>query len=231
MKIVIAGGHRLPRASSHRRPAWRRTRHRSSSHAAPRPRLPAGATAVQWDLDEGGTWAQGSTNPTSSSTSPANRSPDRRWTAAQKARIEHSRVSATRGARDGDTRRARAPLVLLSGSGVGFYGPCGDEFVTEDTGAGHDFLAGVCRRWEARRSTRPRRSRASSACAPDWCSSETAARCRRCCARSVSASADAWATDASTGPGFTGATGSIWFASRRRRQRSSARSTRRRRTR
>jgi uncharacterized protein (TIGR01777 family) len=39
--------------------------------------------------------------------------------------------------------------VLVNGSAVGFYGPLGSELVTEETGAGHDFLATVCRRWEA----------------------------------------------------------------------------------
>jgi uncharacterized protein (TIGR01777 family) len=38
--------------------------------------------------------------------------------------------------------------VLVSGSAVGYYGPLGDERVTEDHHAGSDFLADVCRRWE-----------------------------------------------------------------------------------
>jgi uncharacterized protein (TIGR01777 family) len=74
---------------------------------------------------------------------------DHRWTAAQKHRIEDSRVLATRRLVTAIAESAAPPAVLISGSGVGFYGPCGDEIVTEDTGAGHDFLAGVCRRWEA----------------------------------------------------------------------------------
>jgi uncharacterized protein (TIGR01777 family) len=32
---------------------------------------------------------------------------------------------------------------------VGYYGPLGDEIVTEDAPAGSDFLAGVCAQWEA----------------------------------------------------------------------------------
>ena len=74
---------------------------------------------------------------------------DHRWTAARKSRIEDSRVTATRHLVNAILEAKQPPAVLVSGSGVGFYGPCGDEFVTEDTGAGHDFLAGVCRRWEA----------------------------------------------------------------------------------
>lgn len=71
-----------------------------------------------------------------------------RWSAAQKRRIEDSRVTATRRLATAITEAAAPPPVFISGSAVGFYGACGSEVVTEDTGAGHDFLAGVCRRWE-----------------------------------------------------------------------------------
>jgi uncharacterized protein (TIGR01777 family) len=39
--------------------------------------------------------------------------------------------------------------VLVNGSAVGYYGPHGDDLVTEDTRAGADFLAQVCLQWEA----------------------------------------------------------------------------------
>lgn len=72
-----------------------------------------------------------------------------RWTASQKHRIEESRIAATDRIVKAITSAERPPALLLNGSAVGFYGSCGDAVVTEDTGAGHDFLAGVCRRWEA----------------------------------------------------------------------------------
>ena len=112
------------------------------------PRLPAGATPVQWNLEPGGKWsgwideADAVINLTGESIA------GRRWTAAQKSRIEQSRLSATRALVAAIRSAGKPPSLLLSGSAVGFYGPCGDEFVTEDTGAGHDFLAAVCRRWE-----------------------------------------------------------------------------------
>jgi uncharacterized protein (TIGR01777 family) len=43
----------------------------------------------------------------------------------------------------------RPPSVLLSGSGVGVYGPRGDEPVTEETPPGSDFLSHLAREWEA----------------------------------------------------------------------------------
>jgi len=78
---------------------------------------------------------------------------DHRWTAARKHRIEDSRVTATRRIAAAIAESRRPAAVLVNGSGVGFYGRCGDEIVTEETGAGSDFLAGVCRRWEAQAVT------------------------------------------------------------------------------
>jgi len=73
----------------------------------------------------------------------------RRWTPAQKQRIVESRVRATRSLVSAIRRAATPSPVLISGSAVGFYGPLDDDIVTEDAGAGSDFLAGVCVQWEA----------------------------------------------------------------------------------
>ncbi len=72
----------------------------------------------------------------------------RRWTAAQKDRIRTSRTVATRALVDAIGRAAAPPTVFVSGSAVGYYGPCGDEIVTEESPAGRDFLAGVGVDWE-----------------------------------------------------------------------------------
>jgi hypothetical protein len=72
-----------------------------------------------------------------------------RWTAARKQRILDSRVRATRSLAGAISRAAQPPPVFISGSAVGYYGPRGDEVVTEDTPPGDDFLARVCIQWEA----------------------------------------------------------------------------------
>ena len=74
---------------------------------------------------------------------------DRRWTAARKAAILDSRVQATRALAAAIAAAPRPPDAFLSASGVGIYGTRGDETLTEDAPPGSDFLANVCRAWEA----------------------------------------------------------------------------------
>ncbi|TDA64084.1 MAG: TIGR01777 family protein [Clostridia bacterium] len=71
-----------------------------------------------------------------------------RWTAARKEQIMESRREVTRNlvlSIAGSGERAR---VLVNASAVGYYGPRGDEEVTEKDAPGDDFLARVCRAWE-----------------------------------------------------------------------------------
>ena len=72
-----------------------------------------------------------------------------RWSNAQKQRILDSRVQATRTLADAILGASRPPPVFVSGSAVGYYGPRGDEVVTENQPPGSDFLAQVCAAWEA----------------------------------------------------------------------------------
>ncbi len=83
---------------------------------------------------------------------------ERRWSDAQKQRILDSRRLATRSLVSAIRQATRPPLVFVSGSAVGYYGPRGDEIVTEDAPAGSDFLAHVCLQWEeeAARAEGPR---------------------------------------------------------------------------
>lgn len=71
-----------------------------------------------------------------------------RWTKAAKRRILASRELGTRNVVAGIAAADPRPRVLVSSSGVGYYGPRGDEPLDEQTPAGDDFLAGVVRAWE-----------------------------------------------------------------------------------
>jgi uncharacterized protein len=74
---------------------------------------------------------------------------DRRWTAAYRRTIRDSRVQGTRLLSGVLAGLAPRPRVLLSGSGVGWYGPRADEPVDESAPPGEGFLADVAREWEA----------------------------------------------------------------------------------
>ena len=71
-----------------------------------------------------------------------------RWTAAKKAAITSSRILSTRTLARAIAACAQPPRVFISQSAVGYYGPHGDEPVTESTSPGSDFLARVCVEWE-----------------------------------------------------------------------------------
>ena len=71
-----------------------------------------------------------------------------RWTHARKKAIRDSRVQATSALVTALATAARRPPVFLSASAIGIYGNRGDEPLTEDSSAGSDFLADVCRDWE-----------------------------------------------------------------------------------
>jgi uncharacterized protein (TIGR01777 family) len=72
-----------------------------------------------------------------------------RWSDMAKERIWTSREDGTRclvaGLREAEPR----PRVLVSASGVGYYGPRGDERLDESAEPGDDFLAEVTQVWEA----------------------------------------------------------------------------------
>jgi hypothetical protein len=72
-----------------------------------------------------------------------------RWTAAKKERIRASRVDGTRLLCRALAGLSRPPRVLACASAIGFYGSRGDEVLKEESAPGSDFLAGVCKEWEA----------------------------------------------------------------------------------
>lgn len=76
----------------------------------------------------------------------------RRWSAAFKQQVRESRVRGTRDIVEAIVRADTPPPVLISASGIGYYGDSGEETVTEHAQPGHDFLAEVCQAWEAEAS-------------------------------------------------------------------------------
>lgn len=72
-----------------------------------------------------------------------------RWTDAKKKAILESRVKGTRVLSEALARLAQPPSTLISASAIGYYGDRGEQLLTEDSVPGSDFLADVCKQWEA----------------------------------------------------------------------------------
>lgn len=72
-----------------------------------------------------------------------------RWTDAKKRAIRDSRVVGTTILSDALAGLSSPPKAFISASAIGFYGNRHDELLTEQSGPGKDFLADVCKEWEA----------------------------------------------------------------------------------
>ena len=77
---------------------------------------------------------------------------DGRWTEARKQILRSSRIDTTRVLVDSLSRLKQKPRVLIVASAIGYYGNRGDEILTESSAIGTDFLALLCRDWEAEAS-------------------------------------------------------------------------------
>jgi uncharacterized protein (TIGR01777 family) len=73
---------------------------------------------------------------------------DTKWTDDRKDEILESRLVGTTLLANTVATLTAPPAVFVSASAIGYYGNRGDEVLTEDSGPGGDFLAGVCVAWE-----------------------------------------------------------------------------------
>ena len=72
-----------------------------------------------------------------------------RWTPRVKREILSSRTRGTRLLAETMAGLPSGPRVLVTASGIHYYGDRGDEVLTEGASAGEGFLSGVCQQWEA----------------------------------------------------------------------------------
>jgi uncharacterized protein (TIGR01777 family) len=72
----------------------------------------------------------------------------RRWNARNKAVIRESRVLTTRHVVEALASFKGRDSQLLNASGIGIYGACGDEEITENSPPGDNFIAQVAVQWE-----------------------------------------------------------------------------------
>ena len=117
------------------------------------PNLPTGVHAERWDGRTSAGWerlADGAgaiVNLTGESLSGG------RWTEARKRRLRSSRLEPGAAVVQAVAQAREKPGVVVQASGINYYGSRGDELTDEATPPGDDFLARLCRDWEA--STAP----------------------------------------------------------------------------
>lgn len=120
--------------------------------AAARERLPAGCTILEGDPMEAGSWMEAVAGCAAVVNLTGESIFGRRWNEAFKRLMLDSRVKSTDHivqalARQPRDERGEAK-VLVNASAIGFYGPHGDEEVTEETPPGDETLARLTVEWE-----------------------------------------------------------------------------------
>jgi uncharacterized protein (TIGR01777 family) len=114
--------------------------------------LPAGAWVERWDAQTAQGWGA-LADDADALVNLAGESIAGRWTASRKRRIRESRLNAGRAVVQAVELAGVKPRVVIQASGVGYYGPRGDEEIVEEEPPGDDFLGQLAIEWEA--STAP----------------------------------------------------------------------------
>lgn len=145
MHVVVAGGTGfLGRALT---ASLERDGHRVSALTR-RPR-PGVATDIAWTPDgDVGPWVESLAGVDTIVNLAGEGIADKRWTPERKAALISSRLKATTSLAKAVSALPSPPRVFVSASGVGYYGPRGDERITEAATPGHDFLGELAARWE-----------------------------------------------------------------------------------
>lgn len=72
----------------------------------------------------------------------------KRWTDEVKKRLYSSRIDLTNKLVDAIADSDNPPELMISASGINYYGASGDTVLTEEAPPGDDFLANLCVDWE-----------------------------------------------------------------------------------
>lgn len=151
MRIMITGGTGLIGSalanrlvnSSHEVTVLTRSPERHQALAS------AGVRLEKWDGETGAGWG----NLVSQTDAIVNLAgagiADGRWTPSRKEQIRESRIRAGQALVTAILEAETVPKVLIQSSAVGYYGPCAEQVIAEQSVPGTDFLARVCVDWEA----------------------------------------------------------------------------------
>lgn len=116
--------------------------------------LPKNARAVKWDGRTSDGWlveadgADAIVNLAGENLAGSGFFPSR-WTDERKRAIRESRINAGKAVVDAVEKVPNKPKLVVQSSAIGYYGPRGDEKLAENASAGNDYLANLCKEWEA----------------------------------------------------------------------------------
>ena len=80
---------------------------------------------------------------------------EKKWTSEQKQEIENSRINTTKFMMKTLKDFKIKPKVIINGSAIGYYGTSLSDEFTENSIGGNDFLANLCKKWEAVAAQKP----------------------------------------------------------------------------
>lgn len=110
--------------------------------------MPDGVQLVAWDAQSPQGWGELADGADAIVNLVGENLSARPWSPAQKRRIRESRLNGGKALVEAVRQAKNKPKVLIQSSGANYYGPCGDEIITEEHPAGSDFLSQVCVDWE-----------------------------------------------------------------------------------
>ena len=111
--------------------------------------LPNGARVERWDGGTATGWSHLADGAAAIINLAGENIAGGRWTEERRSKIVQSRTRAGTAVVEAVKAATVKPNLVIQASGVGYYGPHGDEAVTERDGSGDDFGAQVCVQWEA----------------------------------------------------------------------------------
>lgn len=158
MRVVVSGGTGfVGRAIVHALMArgdvpivLTRGRPRSVAHACRECGVGSKAELAAWTPEEPGDWQKVVDGADAVVNLAGANVGDGRWTPERMEAIRSSRVRSTELLAQAMVAAEKKPRVFVSASACGYYGiDTGDAVLDERSPPGHDFLAGVCRDWEA----------------------------------------------------------------------------------
>jgi len=80
---------------------------------------------------------------------------EKKWTSSQKLEIQNSRINTTKFMIKTLKNLKINPKVIINGSAIGYYGTSLSDEFTENSIGGKDFLANLCKQWEAVATEKP----------------------------------------------------------------------------